>query len=69
MKKGKRGTKEYGYYCDLCGEKICKYELDFDSNGYCVPLSHKKTDKQEVEYAELCHSCCKIIAEEVVGAF
>jgi len=61
---------KYGIYCDSCGEKICKYVADFKGcGGMYVGLSHKPTDKQEVEYAELCHDCCKAIAEEVLDAF
>ena len=25
--------KEYGWYCDLCGEKICKYSKDYKDCG------------------------------------
>ena len=70
MVKKTKPKKDYGYYCDLCGKKICKYQLDFQScGGIYVGLPHKPTDKLEVEYVELCSECCKEIAQEVLDAF
>ena len=69
MAKKTKPKENYGYYCDLCGNKICKYSLDFSScGGHQIPMAHKKTDKQEVDYAEICHDCLKVIAEEGVDS-
>ena len=69
VKKTKPKT-EYGYYCDLCGNKICKYQLDFRScGGHSIPLDHKKSSEVMImEYADLCHDCLKNIAEEAIDS-
>jgi len=60
MKKTKP-RKDYGYYCDLCNRKICKYGLDFDGNGINIGCVGEEKD--------ICNDCAKEIAEEVVDAF
>lgn len=66
--------KEYGYYCDLCGNKICKYEKDFYSCGglnVSVDVDYKINghERKDLVAKDICHDCAKIIAEEVVGEF
>ena len=47
---------EYGFYCDLCGKKICKYALDFRlSGGVCIEVD---------KYFEICPECARAITVE-----
>ena len=65
--KETKQKKDYGYYCDLCGNKICKYQLDFRvCGGHHIALAHKSTNKQEIEYAEICHDCAKEVMETLI---
>ena len=48
---------KYGYYCDLCGKKICKYSKDFrDCGGVSIGISNKQNK-------DVCHDCAKEIME------
>ncbi len=71
MVKKTKPKNEYGYYCDLCGEKICKYALDFRDAGGLVILRAFRKSKDVVDHKEfeICPECSKEIAEGVVDAF
>lgn len=60
MKNTKK--KEYGYYCDLCGKKICKYFADFIPSG-AIQIGNLDEEK------DICHDCAKEIAEAVIDKF
>jgi len=69
MVKKTKPKKDYGYYCDLCGNQICKYQLDFKlCGGYYIGVSHKKPKKQNIEYVEICYDCLKAVMEEGVDS-
>lgn len=54
--------QDYGYYCDLCGEKICKYSQDFRScGGHSIEVG-----KEKIKSVELCESCCGIITLDFI---
>lgn len=57
--------KEYGYYCDLCGRKICKYLADFISSGGINIYVGKPFDKSK----DICHDCARETAEAVLDKF
>lgn len=66
--------KEYGYYCDLCGNRICKYEKDFYSCGglsveVVVKIETRGNKIRDLVGKDICHDCAKLIAEEVVSEF
>ena len=48
-----------GYYCNLCGELICKYQMDLK----CCEIKTKEGFKL------ICDDCAEKIAEYVVGEF
>lgn len=73
MKKSKP-KEEYGYYCDLCGSKICKYSLDLNRCGAIFVTVEKvvgigKNEIRDLVEKDICHNCAKLIAEEVVDEF
>jgi hypothetical protein len=51
--------KEKGYYCNLCLNKICKYQMDLK----CCEIKIKEG------YKLICDECAKKIAEYVIGEF
>ena len=59
MVKVTKPKEAYGYYCDLCGKKICKYSLDFRKCGgvTCGCVGEEK---------EVCHDCAKMIMEDLL---
>ena len=59
MKKTKP-KKEYGFYCDLCKKKICKYSLDFRKSG---GIDFEDYDRKE---HDVCHDCAELIMEELM---
>jgi len=66
--------KDYGYYCDLCKQKICKYSLDWNQSGAInIMRAFKVTaNKQSVidhKEFEVCYDCAKEIAEGVVDGY
>lgn len=50
--------------CELCGQVICKYEIDFkESGGMGVEVGPDLVCK------DLCHDCAKEVAEAVLEDF
>ncbi|KKK62656.1 hypothetical protein LCGC14_3002150 [marine sediment metagenome] len=62
---------EYGYYCDLCNEQICKYTADFPSCGglyisRSIPISKEVTDHKDFD---ICQECAREIAQAVLDEY
>lgn len=53
-------------YCKICGEMICKYEMDFRAcGGLTVDIGQDK----ELKLIDICTDCAKAIAKTVVGGY
>ena len=64
-----KSKKNYGYYCDVCGRKICKYLLDFKTcGGLWVDCSYLIDGKVVNINKEICEDCGKIIMEELLDS-
>lgn len=66
MKKTKP-KKEYGYYCDICDQMICKYVSDFKACGGLYVHFDAVTNGEPCK--EICKSCARNIAEAVLDEF
>ena len=68
MRKNKP-KKEYGYYCDVCGRKICKYLLDFKNcGGLWVSVWDPNQIDRVMQDKEICEDCAKNIMEELLDS-
>jgi len=46
-------------YCFICGDTICKYELDFNSTGAIAVTIKSNVFK-------ICNECAKLIAKRLI---
>lgn len=53
-----------GYFCDVCGKKICKCLADLKSCGAIFVQVGKNLDEKDI-----CYECAKEIAEAVLDEF
>ena len=70
MKKTKPKS-EYGYYCDLCGEIICKYLQDFRACGGMATMRSIHKGHGVIDHVEfdVCHDCAVEIAQGVIDGY
>ena len=67
MVKITKPKEKYGYYCDLCGAKICKYSADYrDCWGVNVDVFDPEQIDQVMQNHDICHDCAKVIMEELL---
>lgn len=54
---------EKGIYCNVCGDLICKYDMDFSSSG-AISLDVGKDE--EIKDIDVCFDCAKEISKEFI---
>lgn len=47
--------------CDVCGDEVCKYELDFNATGAVAIWVNDEQDEKVI-----CNECAKKIAKELI---
>ena len=67
MVKITKPKEKYGYYCDLCGTIICKYQADFrDCWGLDISVNNQDKKDEAMQEKDICHDCAKVIMEELL---